>query len=173
MNEMWGLICLDSVKLTLRHCASTSLPSNTNAPIWSMSIEMHGKFLLGRLFLSDSMPMTRFYNLNLLLMGWKMASFLPDVILLKRHSLVTKQPLVNYFKTLWARENGQCLMIQVFAVSSWFPWSYIQRTTLFTPFHPISPHFTPFQPIHPFHHFHPIHPFHHFHPFMEWCGENG
>ncbi len=28
---------------------STSLPSNTNAPIWSMSIEMHGKFLLGRL----------------------------------------------------------------------------------------------------------------------------
>ncbi len=32
--------------------ASTSLPSNTNAPIWSMSIEIHGKFLLGRLLLS-------------------------------------------------------------------------------------------------------------------------
>ncbi len=32
---------------------STSLPSNTNAPIWSMSIEIHGKFLLGRLFLSS------------------------------------------------------------------------------------------------------------------------
>ncbi len=31
---------------------STSLPSNTNAPIWSMSIELHGKFLLGRLLLS-------------------------------------------------------------------------------------------------------------------------
>ncbi len=31
---------------------STSLPSNTNAPIWSMSIEIHGKFLLGRLLLS-------------------------------------------------------------------------------------------------------------------------
>ncbi len=34
--------------------ASTSLPSNTNAPIWSMSIEIHGKFLLGRLLLSYS-----------------------------------------------------------------------------------------------------------------------
>ena len=33
-------------------CASTSLPSNTNAPIWSMSIEIHIKFLLGRLLLS-------------------------------------------------------------------------------------------------------------------------
>ncbi len=32
--------------------ASTSLPSNTNAPIWSMSIAIHGKFLLGRLLLS-------------------------------------------------------------------------------------------------------------------------
>ena len=32
--------------------ASTSLPSNTNAPIWSLSIEIHGKFLLGRLLLS-------------------------------------------------------------------------------------------------------------------------
>ena len=32
--------------------ASTSLPSNTNAPIWSMSIELHGKFLLGRLLRS-------------------------------------------------------------------------------------------------------------------------
>ncbi len=31
--------------------ASTSLPTNTNAPIWSMSIEIHGKFLLGRLLL--------------------------------------------------------------------------------------------------------------------------
>ncbi len=34
------------------YSASTSLPSNTNAPIWIMSIEMHGKFLLGRLLLS-------------------------------------------------------------------------------------------------------------------------
>ncbi len=34
-------------------CASTSLPSNTNAPIWSMSIEIYGKFLLGRLLLSE------------------------------------------------------------------------------------------------------------------------
>ncbi len=32
--------------------ASTSLPSNTNAPMWSPSIEIHGKFLLGRLLLS-------------------------------------------------------------------------------------------------------------------------
>ena len=32
---------------------STSLPSNSNAPIWSMSIEIHGKFLLGRLLLSS------------------------------------------------------------------------------------------------------------------------
>ncbi len=32
--------------------ASTSLPSNTNAPIWSMSIELHEKSLLGRLLLS-------------------------------------------------------------------------------------------------------------------------
>ncbi len=35
--------------------ASTSLPSNTNAPIWSMSIEIHGKFLLGRLLLSRAL----------------------------------------------------------------------------------------------------------------------
>ena len=31
---------------------STSLSSNTNAPIWSFSIEIHGKFLPGRLLLS-------------------------------------------------------------------------------------------------------------------------
>ncbi len=34
--------------------ASTSLPTNSNAPIWSMHIEIHRKFLLGRLHLSSS-----------------------------------------------------------------------------------------------------------------------
>ena len=34
------------------HPASASLPTNTNAPIQSMSIEIHRKFLLGRLVLS-------------------------------------------------------------------------------------------------------------------------
>ncbi len=38
-------------KVRSKH-ASTSLPSNTNAPIWGMSIEIHGKLLLGRLLLS-------------------------------------------------------------------------------------------------------------------------
>ena len=38
--------------------ASTSLPSNINAPIWSMSIEIHGKFLLGRLLLSIAQHVT-------------------------------------------------------------------------------------------------------------------
>ncbi len=36
----------------LDECDSTSLPSNSNAPIWSISIEIHQKFLLGRLLLS-------------------------------------------------------------------------------------------------------------------------
>ena len=36
--------------------ASTSLPSNTNAPIWSMPIEIHGEFLLERLLLLSEMP---------------------------------------------------------------------------------------------------------------------
>ena len=42
----------------LESCDSTSLPSNSNAPIWSISIEMHGKFLLGRLLLLARMPVT-------------------------------------------------------------------------------------------------------------------
>ncbi len=41
---------------SLNPSASTSIPSNTNAPVWSMSIEIHGKFLLGRLLLSLTEP---------------------------------------------------------------------------------------------------------------------
>ena len=36
----------------ITNAASTSLPTNDNAPIWSMPIEIHRKFLLGRLLLS-------------------------------------------------------------------------------------------------------------------------
>ena len=43
------LLLLDSL---MWYVASNSLPTNTNAPIWSLSIEIHWKFLLGALLLS-------------------------------------------------------------------------------------------------------------------------
>ncbi len=42
---------------------STSLPSNTNAPIWSISIEIHGKFLLGRLLFSQNCYIFKYRSL--------------------------------------------------------------------------------------------------------------
>ncbi len=52
----WDVYSLSSVLRKVGYWvfpnASTRIPSNTNAPIWSMYIEIHGQFLLGRLLLS-------------------------------------------------------------------------------------------------------------------------
>ena len=48
--------------------ASTSLPTNDNAPIWNMPIEIYGTFLLGRVLLSASEKMHLSENLFIVLL---------------------------------------------------------------------------------------------------------
>ncbi len=48
-----ALYCPNDTKPHSYVFASTSLPTNDNAPIWSMPIGIHRNFLLGRLLLSN------------------------------------------------------------------------------------------------------------------------